>query len=465
MCSHIVSTAHRRFRQASNLSATVSPERGSLAGSALGGGDVSDEIELFSDGDGLAILGEPRAVERFLSTSGVQSKDLELHRKLTGALNTGAGVARAGSQIAAQSGRWVKLTEESAKAMKVGRLMKGSSDGVSRAVATTSKGKVTKILEFTKPGSVGSMLTNPAMLAGAAGIMAQLAMQQSMEEITEYLAVIDEKVDDILRAQKDAVIAEMIGVGMVIDDAMLKREHVGSVSEVTWSSLHGAAQTIATTQAYALRQLDALAEKMERKSKVGDLVRLTGHAEATVEEWLAVLARCFQLQDGLAILELDRVLNSSPADVDNHRLAVRAARDKRRNLISKSTDHLLARMDAAALSANRQVLFHPLKSGTVVRSGNELAADVIVFHERLGIEAAREPMHAKPWRVAVGEAKDATIETGGKAATAVAEFGVRSFDGAKAGVKTLSTVVAEQLPRRRHSTDPPTSTVEGESSQ
>ena len=170
MCSHIVSTAHRRFRQASNLSATVSPERGSLAGSALGGGDVSDEIELFSDGDGLAILGEPRAVERFLSTSGVQSKDLELHRKLTGALNTGAGVARAGSQIAAQSGRWVKLTEESAKAMKVGRLMKGSSDGVSRAVATTSKGKVTKILEFTKPGSVGSMLTNPAMLAGAAGI-------------------------------------------------------------------------------------------------------------------------------------------------------------------------------------------------------------------------------------------------------------------------------------------------------
>jgi len=85
-----------------------------------------------------------------------------------------------------------------------------------------------KILEFTKPGFVGSMLTNPAMLAGAAGIMAQLAMQQTMEEITEYLAVIDEKVDDILRAQKDAAIAEMIGVGMVIDDAMLKREHVVS---------------------------------------------------------------------------------------------------------------------------------------------------------------------------------------------------------------------------------------------
>ena len=53
-----------------------------------------------------------------------------------------------------------------------------------------------------KPGTVGSMLTNPAMLAGAAGIMAQLAMQQTMQEITDYLAVIDEKVDDILRDRR-----------------------------------------------------------------------------------------------------------------------------------------------------------------------------------------------------------------------------------------------------------------------
>ncbi|KZE42055.1 hypothetical protein AVW09_11050 [Microbacterium sp. T32] len=91
------------------------------------------------------------------------------------------------------------------------------------------------------------MLANPAMLAGAAGIMAQLAMQQTMQEITDHLAVIDEKVDDTLRAQKDGALARMIGVGLAIDDAMLKRERVGRVSEVTWSSLHGAAQIIAET--------------------------------------------------------------------------------------------------------------------------------------------------------------------------------------------------------------------------
>ena len=54
------------------------------------------------------------------------------------------------------------------------------------------------------------------MLAGAAWIMSQLAMQQAMNEITDYLATIYEKVDDVLLSQKDAVLAGMIGASFVI---------------------------------------------------------------------------------------------------------------------------------------------------------------------------------------------------------------------------------------------------------
>lgn len=67
--------------------------------------------------------------------------------------------------------------------------------------------------------------------------MAQLAMQQARDEITDYLAAIDEKVDDALRAQKDAVLARMIGAGLVIDEAMTIRGHGGRESEVTWSKV------------------------------------------------------------------------------------------------------------------------------------------------------------------------------------------------------------------------------------
>lgn len=64
---------------------------------------LGDEIELISDGDGLAVIGDPAAVERFLSSAGVPSKDLQLHQKLGSALNAGSGVAQAGSQLAANS--------------------------------------------------------------------------------------------------------------------------------------------------------------------------------------------------------------------------------------------------------------------------------------------------------------------------------------------------------------------------
>jgi hypothetical protein len=37
---------------------------------------MDNEIELISDGDGLAIIGNPTAVDRFLATAGVPSKDL-----------------------------------------------------------------------------------------------------------------------------------------------------------------------------------------------------------------------------------------------------------------------------------------------------------------------------------------------------------------------------------------------------
>jgi len=78
---------------------------------------VDSEIQLINDGDGVAVIGDPTTVQTFLDSAGLPSRDLGLQR-LKSALNTGAGVAQAGSEIAANSGRWVKLTEKSAKALK-----------------------------------------------------------------------------------------------------------------------------------------------------------------------------------------------------------------------------------------------------------------------------------------------------------------------------------------------------------
>ncbi|MEU5553016.1 hypothetical protein ABZ738_24880 [Micromonospora sp. NPDC047793] len=404
---------------------------------------MDDDIQLISDGDGLAVIGDPVAVERFLVSEGLPSKDLGLHR-LGLFLGGAAGAAQAGAEFAAHSGRWMKLTEESARAASKLPMVTNSTTGNLHATLRAPSGEFAKNLQFVKGG-----FANPALLSGAAGLMAQLAMQQAMEEITDYLAVIDEKVDDVLRAQKDAVLAEMVGVGFVIEEAMTIRQQVGRVSEVTWSKVQTAPTTIADTQAYALRQLDALAEKLERKSSIGDVAKAAREAESKVQEWLAVLARCFQLQDAVAVLELDRVMEVSPDELDDHRLGLKTARRNRLDLIARCTERLMARMDAAAGTANTKVLMHPFDAPAVVQSSNHVSTAIVDFQGRLGIEGERQSSEARRWADAAIEVRDKALEAGADGVDVARRFGSDTFDRAKTVTGRLSHRIAERAARLR----------------
>jgi hypothetical protein len=407
---------------------------------------MNNDIAVLSDGDGLAVIGEPTAVERFIASAGLTSKDLGLPR-LSSTLAAGGAATQAAAGVAANAGRWIKLTPRSAEALRKFEAMKGSTADVSRAIVTHD-GKTKHILEFAKT-SPTAVLANPAVLTGAAGMMAQMAMQQAMDEITDYLAVIDEKVDDILRAQKDAVLARAIGAGLVIDEAMTIREHGGRVNEVTWSKVQTVPSTIADTQAYAVRQLDALAEKLESKTDIGDLADVAKDAEGSVQEWLAVLARCFQLQDAIAVLELDRVLTASPEDLDGHRLGLRAARQDRRDLISHTTERLMARLDAAASMANTKVLFHPTTAGAVVRSSNHVSGVLVDFDELLGIETDRAALEARRWAQAAAEVRDKALGAGADGMDEAKRRGSKAIGRAKSMTGRISSGLADRTLRRR----------------
>lgn len=409
---------------------------------------MDDEIQLISDGEGLAVIGDDRAVERFLAAEGLPSENLGLPR-LSQTMAAGAGATQAAASISANSGRWVKLTKESAETVRKYGLRQNATSGVSTGVVKGSKGQIKGFVEFSK----GGLLTNPAALAGAAGLMAQLAMQQTMNEITDYLDVIDEKVDAVLRAQKDAAVADMVGVDFVIEEALTIRRETGRVSDVTWSKVQAAALPIARTQAYALRQIDAIAERVESKQKIGDLAEVSEQAAAETHEWLAVLARCFQLQDAIGLLELDRVLDSAPDELDQHRQGVRAARQNRRDVIVRSTQRLIERLDAAAERANSKVLTSPSSSGVVVRSSNAVASDLGDFHRRLGIERDRDALEARRWRAAAGEVRDRAVASGASGFDAARQRGSAGFDRARGMGGRISGEVSSRVPRRRRSSE------------
>src|SRR4051794_34628008 len=290
--------------------------------------------------------------------------------------------------------------------------------------------------------------------------MAQLAMQQTMDEITDYLATIDAKLDDVLRAQEDAVQADMIGVGFDIDEAMTLREHGGRVNEVTWSKVQGASATIARTQSYALRQLDALAEKLERTTRIGDLAEAAKAAESKAQGWLAVLARCFQLQDAIAVLELDRVLEVAPEDLDGHRLGLKAVRQKRLETISQCTERLVARMDAAAGLANAKVLLNPIQSPAIVRSRGLVAGAVTEFRGRLGIESGGESVEARAWTAAASEFRDKVLETGAEGVDVSMRFGNETLGRAKSLTGKVSSGIAGRAARWRGNDEQPVQDAE-----
>ena len=75
---------------------------------------VSNEIQLISDGDGLAVIGDPAAVERYLVEEGLMQtsvplpKVTELFRHVSTGTQDVAGIQQ-------HSGRWIKMTKESAQ--------------------------------------------------------------------------------------------------------------------------------------------------------------------------------------------------------------------------------------------------------------------------------------------------------------------------------------------------------------
>jgi rRNA processing protein Krr1/Pno1 len=410
---------------------------------------LENGIELISDGDGLAVIGESSAVERFLATLGLPSKDLGLPR-LSKLLSLGtAGLQAASAHGAARvvdSARWVRLTEDSARKVSELGLTPTKTPGVSHAMIG-KPGDVKSWIQLDK--GPGQLPAKPTMLAGAPALMAQLAMQQAMDEITDYLAAIDAKLDDVLRAQKDSVLAQMIGIGLQIEEAMTIREHVGRVNEVTWSKVQDAAGTIADTQAYALLHLDALAEKLERKSTIADLMKTANDAEAKTRDWLAVLARCFQLQEGIAILELDRVLETAPDDSDGHRLGLKAARQDRLDTISRSTERLVMRIQAAATTANSRVLLNPIQSPAVVQASTSITASIGEFHERLGVGASRYDLETRRWAAAAAEVRDRARIKGASALGAGKRLGTETRQRATSTTEKVASRFAERARRRR----------------
>ncbi len=126
---------------------------------------MSEELALFADDDGLAVLGDPEVIQAFLDANGLESREFSLGR-LSAKLGAAAGATESASVAVANSGRWLKLTKESAAKVKEFDLTPTGTKGIYHAMIGP-RGSTKSWLQVDKRAV--SQLTNPALLSGLRG--------------------------------------------------------------------------------------------------------------------------------------------------------------------------------------------------------------------------------------------------------------------------------------------------------
>lgn len=387
---------------------------------------MKNQVELVADGNGVVVVGKKAAVTRFLKRAELraQAEQFELS-SMSRFLKNGSEAAKIAANAYDQSAMYLKLTPESAERLKeAGALMKTKEKGISHAMLGEAGTKSMKWLQVQD--SPAALATNPAILTGLGGIMAQFSEQSEGKELKEMLVRIDEKLDDVLRGERDKFIAQLKSVENQLSFSMIQLGANGDLRTI-WEKTAGVQKAITDVQSIALERLKTVADKVDDKKKAGTLKRMMKEVEGDVALYLSALGKCFELQSQFSEIELSYVFATAPDRFDNHRLGLFDAREERRRMVLEGTTRVMDRMVEAAGVAEDNILLHAPSARAVIASLNSTAEVMDSFHLPLGIETESGQLELTPWRLALRDpdkrsiaAKEAGQKAGALAAAVIA---------------------------------------------
>ncbi|MDO4606006.1 MAG: hypothetical protein Q4B12_01630 [Bowdeniella nasicola] len=382
---------------------------------------MSEEVSVVSDDQGTLIFGNENSVQQFCERHGLTEWSHEIPRARLGRwLRLGAQTLSEVNQIAQQSGVYIKLTPDSAAALKAaGGLMPTATKGISHVML----GKTgTRSLKWLQADTRTSALAhNPAVLRGVSGLLTSLSQQLEAQELNEFVARIDAKLDEVLRNQRNETLAKIQTAADQIEDALTSLDSDGDPQTI-WELVRSANERITTVQNEALNNLNSVVEIAKVADSNRQLKKLSYDLEGRVNLWLSVLARCFELKDQFNIIELDHVIMTAPDKYNGHCTALANNRQRRQRRILTVTSSLLSELDKAGALAIGRTIVHPQVAKQLVNAVNSAATEIDGFCRPLGITNAHPELVAIPWRHAwkdpeqVKEGAKATAKTAATAA-------------------------------------------------
>lgn len=363
---------------------------------------ISGELQLVTDGESLLVVGAKRRdVEKFLKAHGLMERAHKFSEKhLVSTLRTSGNLAQSISETVKASGMWVKLTEESAEAVKEFGLMDSGKSGVAHAMIGR-RGDIKKWLSIDV--STTARLSNPAALSGVATAMTQASREQEAKQLRILLEKIDQKLDKVLRGQNDEIFGDLIGLENTIKAAMTVRDLEGMVDQLDWSKLTSAPLLVRRVQAKALLKLGGLTADLEQKQNFKELRQDLEETKSEVQMWLSALTRCTIALDELTVLELDYFAQLEPEKVDSRRIALNTARQEDQAALLTAVSALIERMDEAADEVDDHKLLHAIAVPKALKSLEAAKQTVTMFTDAIGMDVDWDKFDATQWVEALRE--------------------------------------------------------------
>ena len=365
----------------------------------------SKDLAFLADGEGLLILSEE---DRFPATSAPAFSPASPQ-----VLFRASNVLSTISDRQFKSGKYYKATDETARMLQH-RTSKGPVPGVLRR---GDLGLADNPGQFFKHASFQEVKFSPAMTSNAAGIAAHAAIEAAIAEIKEYLEVIDEKLDVLLRQRRIDALAQLGGIQYTIEEADELYRRSSSVSATTWSKVDHLGSELNGIESYAIEQLDDAVDQLRKHQNNSKKVEaLLEDLKEDLPLWLGVAARSIYLHDRIYVIEIAHVNEFEPAQLDSHREGIVEARKAR---LESTTRRLLAMdsaiRDAAKLS-NQVWVTSPIRARHITAHANSIHDIISAFaqHVRMSVEDA-ERLQVQGWRQSVMSLAEDTVNAANRA--------------------------------------------------
>lgn len=376
-----------------------------------------EDVTIFEATDGILLFGPDTALAIFDKEVAGGSK--KISQKDVARIAGHAGMAV--GKLQADSGRWLKLTSESAEHLSKFRGTSIGKDKLLPGVLRGDKGKFVKQLKFQDLSKASFFTPAAPMVLGA--MATKYALEASLDEISAYLEVIDQKLDQLIQQKKTETLGQIGGVALAIGEANAILTKTGRVSPVTWSKVQATSLSLQTMQAEAIAALYALSDSIAAvQGNTDNVAKELRRAKEDTQFWLGVLARTIALQDRQYLLELARIEDENELQLDAHREGISVARTERVRRIAAGLDSFSQAVIRASQLTNAAKVANPINAPKVARLANTISEMITTFKEHADLELQKTSLISQtPWRRAarglIGEASSAV----GSAGAGVAE--------------------------------------------